>query len=185
MANKSEPAKQQKQKLFDEWMKGEYVSVQVNAKHPGVEVPAHLAGNPSLTLKLSYLFQGETETSDEAITSYLRFSGVYHRCVLPWDAIWGMSASDGASQIWPQCVPPEVLAMAAKAKVSEFGRRLFGRGKNGEQQPESPETQSTGAQPADSPKPLAAAEPLKEEIAAEDPAAAPKQRKAPHLTRIK
>lgn len=98
-----------KVKLFAEWMKGDHVLVHLDARRPDVDVPKHLKNHPALTLKLSYLFQGKTEHDDEGITAYLKFSGVYHECRLPWVSLWGMTSADGEAVVWPEDAPSELL----------------------------------------------------------------------------
>lgn len=100
----------EKAKLFEEWMEGDHVLVHLDASRPDVEVPAHLKDNPSLTLALSYQFQGETKSSVNGVESYLRFRGNYHRCVLPWESIWGMTKPDGENRLWPEDLPASLVA---------------------------------------------------------------------------
>ncbi len=107
-----------KRRLFEEWMKGDHVLVHLDSRRDGVSVPSHLENNPTLTLKLSYLFQSKTTVSDEAINSFLKFSGNYFECILPWTAIWGMTNDASQNQVWPEDLPKEVVASvpaAAKA----------------------------------------------------------------------
>lgn len=111
-----------KRRLFEEWMKGDHVLVHLDSRRKGVSVPAHLENNPTLTLKLSYLFQSKTTVSDDAINSFLKFSGSYFECILPWDAIWGMTNDASQNQVWPEDLPKEVVASVSpqpKAAVAE------------------------------------------------------------------
>jgi hypothetical protein len=133
MAQRVELRAKQKKKYFEDAMKGDHVLVHLDARKQSVQVPAHIADNPALTLKLSYLFQGKTTHDDQAISVYLKFSGDYHHCVVPWDAVWGMTASDQKSRIWTEDVPREVVVQLARAKMAEVGKRLFRRGKKEEQ----------------------------------------------------
>ena len=167
-----------KDKLFEEWIEGDHILVHLDARADGVAVPSHLSDNPALTLKLSYLFQGETTTSPEGVVSYLRFSGEYFRCFIPWDAIWGLSSSEGEQFVWPESIPKDLLAEAGKLALA-------------------PTTQAppTQAPPTQAPKkPVALAVAVKEtedefdlesdsSDSAESPS--PQSRKPPALTRIK
>jgi stringent starvation protein B len=101
--------RKQKIACYEEWMKGDHVLVRLDSRRDGVEVPAHLQGNPSLVLQLSYLFQGETKHDENEISAYLKFKGQYHRCVIPWDAVWGISNEDDENRIWVSELPPEIL----------------------------------------------------------------------------
>jgi hypothetical protein len=115
--------------LFDTWMQGDFLLVHLDARKDGVQVPAHLGANPSLTLKLSYFFQGETVRDETEITSFLRFNNNYEKCVIPWTAVWGFTSAKNENQIWPEDLPKEMLLQLAKTKLSEVGKKLLGKDK--------------------------------------------------------
>ncbi len=116
----------EKRKKFEELMEQEFVLVHLDARRDGVSVPESLADNASLTLKLSQAFQGETTVEDDSVTSYLKFDGEYHECILPWDAVWGFTASDNQQAIWPEDLPKEVMLQIAKQQFKALGSKLFG-----------------------------------------------------------
>ena len=149
MGTKEELRNIQKQKRFAEWMKGDHVMLHLDARREGVQLPEHLMNNPSVTLKLSYNFQGSTTIDDRQITSYLRFGGVYHECVIPWSAVWGITASTDENQIWPEDLSRELLLQLATNRIKEIGGRLLGRKEKSE-----PETQ-TAIDAGPEPKPKA------------------------------
>ncbi len=123
-----EKRQQEKKVLFEELMKHDHVLVHLDSKKEGVSVPKHLANNPSLALKLSYHFQGTTSVDDEAVTAQLKFQAEYFSCVLPWEAIWGLTGSNGEKAIWPEDMPLELLAELAREQLKLFGKKLLGRG---------------------------------------------------------
>ena len=127
MKKKLELKTKQKKKFLEDGLKEDHVLLHLDARVPGVEVPPHLADNPSLTLKLSYLFQGKTEINQDNVTAYLRFSGEYYKCQVPWNAIWGITSSSQQNQIWPEDLPKEVVLQLARSKITELGQKLFGR----------------------------------------------------------
>jgi hypothetical protein len=94
-----------KERVFDELMEGDHVLVHLDGSASAVRVPDHLRANALLTLKLSYKFQGEITPAKEGITAWLRFSGNYEECFLPWDAIWGITAESGEQIIFPDSLP--------------------------------------------------------------------------------
>lgn len=108
MSNK-ENKTSEKIKLFEQWMQGDHVLIYLDSCQEAVIVPQYLKDNKALTLKLSYLFQGETAHNDREISTYLKFSGNYFQCIIPWTAVWGLRSSDGESQVWPDQLPLEVL----------------------------------------------------------------------------
>ncbi len=128
---------------FEDWMQGDHVLLHLDSRREGVEVPAHLRNNPSLTLKVSYLFQGETTHDENGISTYLKFSGDYSKCVLPWNAIWGMTSADGKQMVWPKEMPNELLIAFAKQQLSALGRSVFGKKKSSP--PEDPNPSGTNS----------------------------------------
>jgi stringent starvation protein B len=118
---------EEKRKKFEELMKEDHVLLHLDARKEGVHVPMQLSDNPSLTLKLSYLFQGETTHDENAITSFLKFSGQYHECVVPWDAVWGITSSAQHQSVWPEDLPKEVMVDLARQQFAALGKKLFGR----------------------------------------------------------
>mgnify|MGYP002074232878 CR=1 FL=1 len=109
---------------FDELMKQEYTLLHIDPRRAGVSVPENLSGQSTLTLKVSYAFQGETLRDDKQITSYLKFDGQYFHCVIPWTAIWGMSAADGKQTIWPEDAPKEILLKSLRDKWGQITSKL-------------------------------------------------------------
>lgn len=117
----------EKRKVFDEWMKGDHVIVHISTSVAGVILPASLQQQSTTALKMSYLFQGETEVSDLEVTAWLKFSGQYFQCVAPWDAVWGLVNADGEEKIWHDDIPREALMTLARSKLKALGGRVFQR----------------------------------------------------------
>lgn len=136
MAKKEELRTKEKEKKFNEWFANDHVLIHLDSRKPGVQLPDHLLNNPSVTLKLSALFQGKTTITRDSVTSFLRFSGVYSECIVPWTAIWGMTAASGENIIWQEDLSPELLLQMAASKIKDFGGKLLGKKK--EQPPEEP-----------------------------------------------
>jgi len=90
----------QKRAVFEEYMKGDHVLVFINTRTDGLQIPGHLLANTPLTLKLSYLFQGEITHDEEAITAYLKFNGEYFKCVIPWQAILAIKDDKERISVW-------------------------------------------------------------------------------------
>jgi stringent starvation protein B len=118
---------EEKLSLFDEFMKGDHIMVHIDAKNQSVKVPESLKDNPSLTLKLSYHFQGEITRDEKGIYAYLKFDGNYSECILPWDKIWGITASDGQNKVWPEDMPKELLVSMAKQQLRNITQKIFGK----------------------------------------------------------
>lgn len=143
-----EKRREKKRETFEEWMKQDHVLVHVDATKPTVEVPSHVKTDEKLTLKVSYLFQGETVHDEVMISAYLKFGQEYYHCVLPWDAIWGFTSAKGENIVWPEELPKDLLISLAKSRLGELGRKIFGKDKdktNGIQKevPQAPQTTDT------------------------------------------
>ncbi len=114
--------REKKREVFEKSMKGDHVLVHIDSTKDGVIVPAHLNGNSALTLKLSYYFQGSTHHDESGIIANLVFSGRFFECVIPWDAIWGMTNDKRESSLWVQDVRldvPRELPSAHLGSVSD------------------------------------------------------------------
>lgn len=114
-----------KKALFDTWIEDDHILVHFDARRDDVSVPVHLKDQHSLTLKLSLLFQGETKSDNEKISSYLRFNNEYFHCIIPWDAIWGMTSDQGVQKIWETDLPKEVFHKAAQMMIQSMGEKLM------------------------------------------------------------
>jgi stringent starvation protein B len=110
-----------KQQLAEEWLRGDHIMVHLDARRDGVVVPAHLGGQPGLSLKISYLFNTQPTVDERGIYAPLRFGSEYFECSLPWGAIWGLSSEKGELRIWPDSVPVELLRGVAPGTVAEVG----------------------------------------------------------------
>ncbi|MFN8390969.1 MAG: hypothetical protein U0136_11830 [Bdellovibrionota bacterium] len=142
----------QKIECFESWMKGDHVLVHLDSRKPGVQVPPHLKDNPSLTLKLSYGFQGETTHDAEQISVYLKFAGQYQLCLLPWAAIWGLTNADSENKVWPADLPKELLKDLALSKLKEIGGKIFSRGDKSPEPATAEQTAPAGEAPDDGKK---------------------------------
>jgi stringent starvation protein B len=90
------------------------ILVHLDARRPGVGVPAGLAGDPRLVLRFGYGLTpaiADLEIGDDGLSGTLSFSGVPHRCVLPWPAVYAVvSEIDQRGMVWPDDVPPEAMS---------------------------------------------------------------------------
>ena len=133
----------QKIKFYEEAMKEDHVLLHLDARKPGVTVPSHLAQNYSLTLKLSYLFQGKTEHNDDEVSSYLKFGNDYFHCIIPWKAVWGITPNKKQNRIWPEDLPKELIIEFTKAKFKELGTKLFGNNETNSPEQANEQTETT------------------------------------------
>lgn len=117
----------QKKKHFEFLLEQDHVLLHLDSRRVGVIVPKSLSDNPALTLKVSKLFEGEMTYDNSSIVAYLKFSGEYFRCEVPWSSIWGMTSAGGEQKIWQEEFPKELIIEAAKQKFSQIKNRIFGK----------------------------------------------------------
>lgn len=125
MSHDEQIASRPKREVFEEYMAGDHALVHIDSRTIGVSLPSHLMGQHSVTLKLSYHFNGATEHNEGGINVFLKFSGNYFECVLPWESIWGMTDEKGVRFIWADDLPKEVLLEATKSRIAEIGKKLL------------------------------------------------------------
>jgi len=99
-----------KRKLLDHGLDKGVVHIQLDARYPGVSVPAKHASDEALVLKLSRRFANtDLVVNERGLAATLRFSGQPHRCVVPWPAIWGVLLEGmPSSRRWLEDLPAEL-----------------------------------------------------------------------------
>ena len=89
--------------------------VHLDARRAGVTVPPQFAADAHLRLNLSYRYAiPDFDVSDERIRATLSFGGRPFQCVLPWDAVFGITSHSGDGQVWPEDLPVEVMQSMAE-----------------------------------------------------------------------
>lgn len=99
------------------------ILVHLDARRPGVAVPASLASDPRLVLRFGYGLTpaiADLDIGEEALSGTLSFGGVPHRCVLPWPSVYAVvSETDQRGMVWPDDVPPEAMSAPDDASPAE------------------------------------------------------------------
>lgn len=90
-------------------LEGEYALVHLDPSVQGVRLPEHLLAQPTVTLKLSKLFRGAVELRDDRVEAELLFGSEYFSCLVPFEAIWGITDAAGKNFIWPETAPGDIL----------------------------------------------------------------------------
>ncbi|RMG43886.1 MAG: hypothetical protein D6719_02835 [Candidatus Dadabacteria bacterium] len=109
----------EKKEAINRFLNDEYVLVHLDPSVPGTAIPPHLMHNSSVTLKLSRFFRGAMEVKDNEIHADLLFDNEYFNCIIPFSAIWGLTAFDGSNMIWPEATPKDVLKNLLKEATRE------------------------------------------------------------------
>ena len=86
------------------------VMVHLDARRPGVVVPAEFRTESHLRLNLSYRFEpSDLSVGEWGLRSTLRFSGNRFTVAIPWCAVFGIT-SHASHEFWmfPDDMPPEL-----------------------------------------------------------------------------
>jgi hypothetical protein len=111
-------------KLLEE----DHVFIHVNPAKPGVKLPSSQMNVPSVSLKISRLFRGRLDIDLEHLEAELLFGNSYFSCKIPFDALWGVTASNGANTCWPADIPESLLSeVPLTSKVSDNKRPVLKR----------------------------------------------------------
>ncbi|MBF0189309.1 MAG: hypothetical protein HQL50_15400 [Magnetococcales bacterium] len=85
------------------------VMLYLDATHTGVEAPRRFRNDIGLRLILNRTMPHPIEFKEHAIESELRFGGIPHYCILPYDAIWGaLNPDTGNGTLWPESMPEPI-----------------------------------------------------------------------------
>ncbi|HZH03750.1 MAG TPA: ClpXP protease specificity-enhancing factor SspB [Myxococcaceae bacterium] len=93
------------------------VMIHVDARRPGVEVPAHLTGEAHLRLNLSFRFDPpDLSVGEWGVRATLSFSGKRFEVAVPWPAIFAIT-SHVTKDFWmyPGDMPPELVQQSLDA----------------------------------------------------------------------
>ncbi|MBF0143641.1 MAG: hypothetical protein HQL57_00035 [Magnetococcales bacterium] len=81
----------------------------LDARHSGVLVPRRLKGDAGLRLILNRTMPQPIHIGETAVESELRFGGVPHYCVIPYESLWGAFNPDsGRGTLWPESMPESI-----------------------------------------------------------------------------
>lgn len=85
------------------------VRIQLDARRPGVDVPARHREDPQLVLRIGHALSPaipDLVVDARGISATLRFGGVPYRCVVPWAAVYGATLEgDAEGTVWSADVP--------------------------------------------------------------------------------
>ncbi|MFL5347059.1 MAG: ClpXP protease specificity-enhancing factor SspB [Hyalangium sp.] len=100
-----------KERLLEALEQG-MVMIHLDARRPGVLVPAHLRSESHLRLNLSYRFDPQDlSVNDWGIRSTLSFSGTRFTIAVPWSALFAIASHVTKELFWmyPDDMPPELV----------------------------------------------------------------------------
>jgi stringent starvation protein B len=102
------------------------VFVHLDPRRPGVIVPLVFAKQPNLVLQLGLnmaISIPDLEVGEGGISCTLSFNRRPHFCRLPWSAIYALIGQEGGGMVWPEDVPPEVVAQQRSAAKKDAPAR--------------------------------------------------------------
>jgi stringent starvation protein B len=100
--------------------------VHLDPRRPGVIVPLVFAKQPQLVLQIGLnmaIAIPDLEVSENGISCTLSFNRRPHLCRLPWSAIYALIGQEGGGMVWPEDVPPEVVAQQRSAAKKDAPAR--------------------------------------------------------------
>lgn len=102
------------------------VYVHLDARRPGVELPAWLRSDGHVVLQFgsSPTFPiRDFRLDDDCIAATLFFQGVPHQCVVPWSSVFAIVSADNRGMAWPDDVPGDISARGSGDRPSKSGVR--------------------------------------------------------------
>ena len=96
--------------------------VHLDPRVEGVVVPPWLRKQPQLVLQLGLDMVVpivDLRIDRDGVYGTLSFNRSPFTCIVGWDAIFALSGDDGRGMVWPESMPPEILAEVER----EAGRR--------------------------------------------------------------
>jgi stringent starvation protein B len=85
------------------------IYLHVDPRVERVIVPRWLGKQPQLVLQIGLdLAIPDLRVDADGVSGTLSFNRSPFRCVIPWDAIFGISDEQGRGMVWPESVPTEL-----------------------------------------------------------------------------
>ena len=106
----SEKHAREKKIEFDRMAADNVVTLQIDARRLGVQVPEHLGNTPNLLLKFSPRYASTLHVTTEGVRQELSFRGEWILCVVPWLAVYAIYPDKHGAEcaIWANDVPSEL-----------------------------------------------------------------------------
>jgi stringent starvation protein B len=101
-----------------------WTSLHLDARRPGVVVPANLKREPHLVLQYGHDLPipiPDLEIDDYGVRATLSFSRTAHVTVVPWSAVYVVACDDGRGVLYTEDVPNDVAVISARPKSAGDG----------------------------------------------------------------
>jgi stringent starvation protein B len=107
--------RQSKQDAFLALLGEGWTSLHLDARRPGVIVPAHLRGEAHLVLQYGHDLPipiPDLEVDEYGVRATLSFQKLPHLTVVPWSAVYVVTCDDGRGVLYHEDVPDDVSIVA-------------------------------------------------------------------------
>jgi stringent starvation protein B len=97
-----------------------WTSLHLDARRPGVVVPANLKREAHLVLQYGHDLPipiPDLEVDDYGVRATLSFSRTAHVTVVPWSAVYVVACDDGRGVLYTEDVPNDVAVISARPKA--------------------------------------------------------------------
>ena len=98
-------------------LKTNSVFVHLDPRHSGVAVPPWFKKQLRLVLQIGLNMAvpiKDLDVGQDALSCTLSFSRRPHYCYIPWKAVFALVNEEGRGMVWPDDVPPELIADAQR-----------------------------------------------------------------------
>jgi stringent starvation protein B len=109
------PERPSKHEVFLALLRDSWTSLHLDARRPGVIVPAHLKSEPYLVLQYGHDLPipiPDLEVDEHGVRATLSFSKQLQRTVVPWSAVYVVTCDDGRCVLYQEDVPEDVSIIA-------------------------------------------------------------------------
>ena len=188
------PERPSKQDAFLALLREGWTSLHLDARRPGVIVPAHLRGEAHLVLQYGHdlpISIPDLEVDEYGVRATLSFSRTPQLTVVPWSAVYVVACDDGRGVLYQEDVPEDVSIVAARppsdrgpeADVPAEAGQGQGQGQGDDLHEEVFDVAGRAAKRRDSTDRLLKAVP--DDAVFDEPATAPPRRRRPQLRLVK
>jgi stringent starvation protein B len=98
------------------------VFVHLDPRRDEVRVPPRFKKEHQLVLQIGLNMAipiRDLDVGEDALSCTLSFQQTPHFCRIPWAAVFALVGENGRGMVWPDDVPPEVAAQAARQQAKE------------------------------------------------------------------
>jgi stringent starvation protein B len=98
------------------------VFVHLDPRPEEVRVPPRFKKEHQLVLQIGLNMAipiRDLDVGEDALSCTLSFQQTPHFCRIPWAAVFALVGENGRGMVWPDDVPPEVAAQAARQQAKE------------------------------------------------------------------